>query len=246
MTSITELWGLTPYRPRAWAASVSPASSSTAPRQGLMVDNLLTLRAIAHDMARIGLRVPASETAFLTEVVEGMYNCYSRIIVPALVPVLVARGDVIPPFPPCAASWREEATAVDGDALLGALLPHTTTPHMKEVMLHLAQQDRDHGVHWASRACSHVVIRDLWADCFRAARSGDGGAMPFVRQLLADPTLASYANAILSPHLQRVSDRSNALFLRMRERPLESGWRESEAVELVRRMKGPPLAMYEL
>lgn len=244
MTSITELWGLTPYRPGAGATPV--AVSNPGERGGLLLDNLLAIRAVAHDMARIGLQVPTAEKAFLTEGVESMYRYYSQTVVPPLEQILRARGGMIPPFPPYAASWYEEATMVDGDALRGALLPYITAPHMKELVLNLGRLDGGR-VHWTSRACSHIVILDLFVDSLRTVQSGrndDQGAMAFARLLLAEPMLKPYADAILSPHMQHVSARANALLVEMRSRPLETGWHDSEAREATRILKGPPLAMY--
>ena len=58
------------------------------------------------------------------------------------------------------------------------------------------------GVPWASRACSHVVMLDLFVNSLRTVQSGgsdDRGAMAFARLLLAEPALKAYTDAILSP-----------------------------------------------
>ena len=228
------------------------AADSPTAHEGLLLENLLAVRAVAHDMARIGLRVPAAEKAFLPEGIEGMYDYYRQIITPLLVQILTDRGRGIPPFPPCAASWYEEATTIDGDALREALLPHITAPHIKEMMLYFSRLDGDgddegEGVHWASRACSHLVMLDLFVDTLRTVQSGgsdDRGDMAFARLLLAEPALKPCTDAILSPRTQHVSARANALLVQMRSQPLETGWREDEARELVRNLQGPPLALY--
>jgi len=206
----------TPGLVQIWSLDILIGEAPTAVNFDVWaVNNILSLRAGANNLAFHLNSIPLSETRLRDEGIIPFYS-FLRKIINTLKSSAHELGVTLPDIPNAPEDWNEEAST-DSKALAAEIRPHLAEPIRPVVDWIFASRDRDPRLHWTSRMAVTSVVPDQLTRAVLAMRGTVGGSEwgSFVAQMASD-------------ELKGIAEVFNQEILRIRAQP-GSGWDEEEA-----------------